>query len=418
MTKVTRDFSVYVGIDWANDKHDVCIQQANSDTRKFKIIKHSANSINDWIISLHKQYKGQIAVAVELSKGPIVYALQKYKFVTIHPVNPSMLAQYRKAFSPSGAKDDPTDAELALDLMLNYPKKIKALNMESEPVRKLTYLVEQRRRLVEDRRRFSNRLINTLKQYYPHLLDWFSHRGSGMFCDFITRWPNLQKLKRARANTLRKFFHAYPGRTASCTEQRLILINQAEPLTLDNAVIESHQLLAVALANQMLVVVEAIKIFDKEIRMLFETLPDAELYKSLPGTGPCLAPRLLVAMGENRNRFTSASEIQMYAGIAPVTERSGQKCWVHWRYQCSKFNRQSFIEWAAKSVHQSYWAGLYYRQQRSKGNTHQSSVRSLAFKWIRILYRCWKVKKPYDESKYLKVLRDRNSPLLFKENTC
>lgn len=418
MTKFTRDFSVYVGIDWANDKHDLCIQQANSDTRKFKIIKHSANTINDWIISLHKQYKGQIAVAVELSKGPIVYALQKYKFVTIHPVNPSMLAQYRKAFSPSGAKDDPTDAELALDLMLNYPKKIKALKMESEPVRKLTYLVEQRRRLVEDRRRFSNRLINTLKQYYPHLLDWFSHRGSGMFCDFITRWPNLQKLKRARADTLRKFFHAYPGRTASCTEQRIVLINQAEPLTLDKAVIESHQLLAVALANQMLVVVEAIKVFDKEISTLFDTLPDAELYKSLPGTGPCLAPRLLVAMGENRSRFTSASEIQMSAGIAPVTERSGQKCWVHWRYQCSKFTRQSFIEWAAKSVHQSYWAGIYYQQQRSKGNTHQSSIRSLAFKWIRVLYRCWKTKEPYNESKYLKALRDRNSPLLFKEKAC
>ncbi|MDX2368304.1 MAG: IS110-like element ISCps5 family transposase [Colwellia sp.] len=418
MAKFNGNYSVYVGIDWANDKHDLCIQQANSDIRKFKVIKHSANTINDWIISLHKQYKGQIAVAVELSKGPIVYALQKYKFVTIHPVNPSMLAQYRKAFSPSGAKDDPTDAELALDLMLNYPKKIKALKMESEPVRKLTYLVEQRRRLVEDRRRFSNRLINTLKQYYPHLLDWFSHRGSGMFCDFITRWPNLQKLKRARADTLRKFFHAYPGRTASCTEQRLVLINKAEPLTLDNAVIESHQLLAVALANQMLVVVEAIKIFDKEISVLFETLPDAELYKSLPGTWPCLAPRLLVAMGENRSRFTSASEIQISAGIAPVTERSGQKCWVHWRYQCSKFVRQSFIEWAAKSVHQSYWAGIYYQQQRSKGNTHQSSVRSLAFKWIRILYRCWKTKEPYDESKYLKALRDRNSPLLFKEKAC
>jgi transposase len=90
----------------------------------------------------------------------------------------------------------------------------------------------------------------------------------------------------------------------------------------------------------LLVAVKVIKVFDREISALFETLPDAELYKSLPGTGPCLAPRLLVAMGENRSRFNSASEIQMYTGIAPVTERSGQKCWVHWRYQCSKLNRQ------------------------------------------------------------------------------
>lgn len=329
-----------------------------------------------------------------------------------------MLATYRKTFSPSGAKDDPTDAELALDLMVNYPNKIKALKMENEPVRKLIYLVEQRRRLVEDRRRFSNRLINTLKQYYPHLLDWFSHRGSGLFCDFITRWPNLQKLKRARPETLRKFFTSHKGRSSTYTEQRIQSISEAEHLTLDRAVIDSHQLLAVALAKQMLVAVEMIKVFDREISDLFETLPDAEIYKSLPGTGPCLVPRLLVAMGENRSRFNSASEIQKYSGIAPVTERSGQKSWVHWRYQCSKFNRQSFIEWAAKSVHQSYWAGIYYQQQRGKGNTHQSSVRSLAFKWIRILYRCWKTKVAYSEAKYLKALKERNSPLLFKEKAC
>jgi hypothetical protein len=134
--------------------------------------------------------------------------------------------------------------------------------------------------------------------------------------------------------------------------------------------------------------------------------------KSLPGTGPCLAPRILAALGDDRSRFTSAQEIQNYAGLSPVTERSGQKCWVHWRWQCSKFIRQSFIEWSAKSVGVSYWAGLYYNQQRAKGKSHQSAVRALAFKWVRIVFRCWKTKVPYDESKYLKALKERNSPLL------
>jgi len=125
-----------------------------------------------------------------------------------------------------------------------------------------------------------------------------------------------------------------------------------------------------------------------------------------------MAPRLLVALGENRDRFDHASQVQMYAGVAPVTVRSGQKEWVHWRWQCSKFLRQSFIEWTSKTVYSSYWAGLYYRQQRKKGNSHQSTIRSLAFKWIRILFRCWKTRKPYSEAKYLKSLRDRKSPLL------
>tara|TARA_R110002060_G_scaffold29939_2_gene40383 strand:+ start:2218 stop:2649 length:432 start_codon:yes stop_codon:yes gene_type:complete len=138
----------------------------------------------------------------------------------------------------------------------------------------------------------------------------------------------------------------------------------------------------------------------------------AELFKSLPGNGPCLAPRLLAALGDDRARFTSAQEIQNYAGLSPVTERGGQKCWVYWRWQCSKYIRQSFIEWSAKRVLVSYWTGLYYNQHRAKVKSHQSAVRALAFKWVCIVFRCWKTKVPYDESKYLKAVKERNSPLL------
>ena len=88
------------------------------------------------------------------------------------------------------------------------------------------------------------------------------------------------------------------------------------------------------------------------------------------------------------------------------------KSWIHWRWQCPTFLRQTFVEWAAQTINKSYWAGLFYHQQRAKGCTHQATLRALAFKWIRILYRCWKTRTPYDEAKYLKALKDRGSPLL------
>lgn len=277
------------------------------------------------------------------------------------------------------------------------------------------YLVEQRRRLVEDKRRFSNRLIYALKQYYPLLLELFSHRDTDLFCQFINRWPSLQKLKRARPETISKFFKASSGRSVPLIEKRIALIAQAQYITNDLAVIESHQLLAMAVTSQIMVTIKAIKVFDDEINQLFHTLPDAPLFESLPSAGICMAPRLMAAFGENRDRFESASQVQMYAGVAPVTVRSGQKQWVHWRWQCSTFLRQSLVEWASKTVYSSYWAGLYYTQQRQKGNSHQSAIRALAFKWIRIIFRCWKTRKPYSESKYLKSLRDRKSPLLLLE---
>ena len=80
-------------------------------------------------------------------------------------------------------------------------------------------------------------------------------------------------------------------------------------------------------------------------------------------------------------------------------ERSGQKTWIHWRWQCSTFLRQTFVEWAAQTINKSYWAGLFYAQQRAKGCSYQAAVRALAFKWIRILYRCWTTRTPYDEAK-------------------
>jgi transposase len=406
------EFKAFVGLDWADKKHDICIQAAESSEREFYQIQHTVDDIEQWAYSLRARFNGRIAVAVELSKGPIVYALQQFDFITIFPVNPTTLARYRNTFTLSAAKDDPTDAEFALELMLRYPDKVLPLTPQSENMRKLTYLVRSRRKLVEDRRRLANRLIATLKQYYPQVLDWFSHKNTQLFCDFILRWPSLQELKKARKQSIVKLFKSSSGRTSPLIEKRLQAIKSARPLTEDRAVISAHRLEAMALAAQMLAIIHAIKVFDVEILSTFKALPDCPIFSGLPGAGPCLAPRLLVAFGEDRSRYKSAAEIQQYAGIAPVTERSGKRSWIHWRWQCSKFLRQTFVEWSAKTVSQSYWAGVYYQNQRDKGKSHQAAVRSLAFKWIRILYACWQSKTPYNETRYLNQLRERSSPII------
>jgi transposase len=206
-------------------------------------------------------------------------------------------------------------------------------------------------------------------------------------------------------------------RRAHVLEARLSSIKAASPLTLDEAVITPHRLQALVLVELLRVTLAAIKRFDEAIAELAPQHPDYALFSPLPGAGPSLAPRLLVAFGEQRDRFKNAAEVQNYAGIAPVTERSGKKHWVHWRWQCPSFLRQTFVEWAAQTINKSYWAGLYYRQQRDKGCSHQAAVRALAFKWIRILYRCWQTKTPYNEALYLKALKRRGSPLLSQVET-
>lgn len=411
-TETNLSFTAFIGIDWADRKHDICLQAANSNRREFDVIPHKVDDIDIWARSLFERFGGPIAIALELSKGPIVYALQKYDFFVLFPINPSTLAKYREAFTPSGAKDDPTDAEFALDLIRRHPDRFKPLNPQSVEMRTLLSLVEQRRSLVNDRVRITNRLRNALKQYYPHPLEWFDRIDTLLFCDFIERWPTLAQIKRARSTTVEKFFRERNMRFNNVLETRLKQIKSSSPLTLDVAVITPHRLQSLVLVDLLRVTLSAIKRFDEEIAQLAPKHPDYALFSALPGAGPSLAPRLLVAFGEQRERFQNAAQLQQYAGVAPVTERSGNKHWVHWRWQCPTFLRQTFIEWAAQTINKSFWAGAYYRQQREKGNTYQAAVRALAFKWIRILYRCWKTRTPYDESVYLKALERRNSTLL------
>jgi hypothetical protein len=273
-------------------------------------------------------------------------------------------------------------------------------------------LVELRRSLVQDRTRITNRMTSALKLYFPQVLGRFRDKEASIFADFLERWPTLEGARRARPDTLRAFFHAHNVRRTATIERRIEAIRTEQSLHHDTAVIEPNRLLVDALLAQLRAVSKAIERFDAEIADLAPQLPDYKLFASLPGAGPTLAPRLLVAFGERRQRFPDAASLQKLAGIAPVTERSGKKSWVHWRYACPKFLRQTFVEWVAQTIPRSYWAKAFYQSHRARGSRHQAALRALAFKWIRILHRCWRDRVPYDEAKYLLALQKRRAPLL------
>ena len=185
-----QEFAAFIGIDWADTKHDICLQAAESSQREFSVLPHRPKEIDEWAGSLRRRFHGnRVAVCIETSRGALVYALQKYDFIVLFPINPATLAKYRQAFKPSRAKADPTDAQIALEILLGHRDKLKALQPQSPAVRELAMLLEERRQVVDDQRRIINRLISNLKHYYPLAHDWFEDKGTILFCDFLTRWP-------------------------------------------------------------------------------------------------------------------------------------------------------------------------------------------------------------------------------------
>jgi transposase len=391
-----------VAIDWADQKHDIAILPAGAAAPEHLQVEHRPPILAQWIAGLRQRFGGQpVAVAIEQKRGALIHALMGHEFLQIYPINPATLASLRKAFHTSGAKDDPLDRDLLLELLQKHRERLRLWEPDDVETRTLTLLVEDRRQAVNERTRLGEQLLATLKSYFPAMIELAGPElVSRLACQLICKWPDFQSLRGAKASSVRAFFYAHNFRRPDQLEARLAALKVAVPLCSDAAVISAGRLKALRLARAILALLPAIKEYDKQIGGLFAAHPDAVIFQSLPGAGPALAPRLLAVFGSRRDRWSNSTEVATYTGIAPVIERSGKRCVVHWRWACPKFVRQSLHEFAASSLLFCDWAKSFYHSQRERGKTHHSAVRALAFKWIRILFRCWKDRSPYDLAKY------------------
>jgi transposase len=395
-------FAAFIGIDWADEEHAVCV--LNGPRLRREVLPHTPEAIAAWAAGLARDFHNQpVAVMVEQSRGALLSALTQYPQLVLFPINPKQAARYREALVHSGKKDDPTDAECLARFVREHHPQLRAWKPADTLTRQLAQLVELRRKAVESRKQITQQCIARLKQYFPLALEL----GDALYLAVVERWPTQQALARANPATLRKFFAQHGRRNEDQVNELIARLRAATPLTTDRAIIEPNALAMKFLVQELRVLEAAIAEFDAAVAECFAAHPDAELFRSPPGAGAALAPRLLVAFGTDRSRFASAEEVQAYSGIAPVTKRSGKSCHVTKRYFCNKFLRQTFHEFADHARKWSTWSKAFYEHLRARGHRHHAAVRSLAFKWIRILFRCWKNRQSYDEARYLKQLQTK-----------
>jgi transposase len=402
-----------VGLDWADQQHLICLQANDSEQFESRRLEQKPDALHESIAQLRVRFPdGPVGIAIEQSRGAVIHALMMYDFLQLYPINPKALARYREAFRVSGAKDDPSDAELLMDLLRLHRSRLRAWLPNSVDTRRLQILAEYRRKLVNNRVRHTNRITSLLKMYFPQALDWAGDLTTIQSCDFLQRWPTLTAVQQADLDQLRQFYFQHRCRNRPLIEARLKQVSSARALTTDPAIVESLSLAVQADAAHVRPILDGIARFDQIIAQQFAIHPEHDLFASFPGAGPVYAPRLLVIFGQDRSRWNSTADFLSHSGIAPVTKKSGNSCSVHRRLACSNFIRQTFHEFAAQSIRYSNWARAYYDQMRGRGLKHPAAARALAFKWIRIIYRCWMSRTPYNEQIYLASLRAKHSPLL------
>jgi transposase len=411
MQTIAAEFAAYVGIDWADKMHAVALLPAGETKEEHGELAQTPEAIDAWATRLRERFGGRrVAVLLEQSKGALIYALMKYDFLVLYPVNPKQVARFREVLAPSGSKDDPFDAHVALRLLVAHGDQLRAWRPDDAQTRLIGILAEDRRRLVEQRTRLSNQLQTRLKQVFPLALEVLGSLTTDLAAEFLSRWSSFDELRRAAPEDIAALYRAH-GLGQAKIEERLQRIAAAMPLTTDAALVVGGRLLIRTLAMQLAALAEPLREYDRQLAEHMQQHPDAAIFRSFPGAGDALAPRLLAAFGADRDRLQEAHEMQDLSGISPVTRRSGRTTSVRRRWACNKFLRQTFQEFAQHSLAKSAWAKAYYKMQRERGKKHHAAVRALAFKWIRILFRCWKNRAPYDELAYCGRLLQRRSPL-------
>ena len=282
-------YAAAIGIDWADQKHDVSLLdlEDSDPAAVHSVIESTPKALMAWVRSLQQRFGGnRIAVAVEQKRGPLIHFLSAFEFIDVYPVPTVALKKLREALYPSGSKSDPNDSQLALDLLTKHTDRLRLMKPESAEIRELAALCEDRRRLVDERTAKLQALRDACKGYFPLIVELFDFQ-SPVLCRFLLRWGTLEKLQRAKPATLRKFFYANRCR-GDVIERRLAAIKNAAALTEDPGVVNPLRRRVEVLSKQIIALFEAIAPYEERIGELFEALPSAAVFKSLPGAGEAM----------------------------------------------------------------------------------------------------------------------------------
>ena len=402
---------VYIGIDWSQNKHDLCfLNQAGARLAQLTVAHTTAGF---WQIDALRKKLGvaieACQIGLETAHNILLDFLWDQGYDQVYVLHPKMVKGSRGRFGSSAARNDTSDALLIADILRTDQGRLRARQPDRSLTRQIRTRVKYTQFLTTEIVRLTNRQRAVLLRYYPVVLDLFSGLHTLIGQHFIREYPVPQAAARLGRDEFKNFLkrHRYPKR------RRLpgILAQLQQPYPEAAAgVIEACFPEAQSLAGMLLEMISAKKQMLKELQQLFSQHPDHKIYASLPGTGAFLQPALLSKFGDDRARLPTAGRVQALAGTSPVTISSGKRHRVQFRHSCDHEFRHIAQQWAKSSLRSSVWANAYYVSLRPHCESESHAFRCLANRWLAILWRLWQAGQPYDEAYHLHQRTLRSQP--------
>jgi transposase len=383
----------YAGFDWAKDHHKTVIVDRQAQIVAELDFDHSAEGWARWREQI-RAYPA-LAVAIETNQGAAVEQLLQ-SAVTVYPINPRSAKAYRQRKTATSNKTDHLDAWSLADALRVDGHAWRPLQPLDPIIQELRLLCRDELHLIGQRTELVNQLQQALSEYYPAALKAFDDWTLPSSWKFLERFPTPEALTKAGRRNWESFLHSRRLYRPQTHTQRLECFAQASQFCGSPAVTRAKSLLALSLVKLLVLLEKQLQEYRKQIEKLFASHPDHDLFGSLPGAGPKLAPRLLSELGDDRTLFSDPESLQCYAGTAPVSFQSGQVHRVYLRRQCNKYLRCAVHLWADLSRRWCQWAQVYYQQLRQRGKSHAQAVRCLGHRWLKIIWKMWQTRTAYD----------------------
>lgn len=387
---------VYVGLDWAAVVHAVCVMSATGKVLAQFTIEHTAEGIATLLRRLARYGDPTtVQVGIERPNGRLVDLLLEAGHPVI-PVSPNAIKTWREGEVLSGAKSDAGDAMVIAEYLRLRHHRLHPVQPYSSETKALRTVVRTRDDIVEMRVAATNQLSALLDAFWPGAKEIFADVESPISLAFLRRYPTAAAAAHLGEKRLTGFLtkHGYSGRRPA--NQLLARLRSAPEGTTDPVLTEAVHDAVLALVTVLEALNTAGKNLDRSVVAHLGEHPDAAIFTSLPRSGQINAAQVLAEWGDSRAAYEDPDAVAALAGVTPVTKASGKQHAVHFRWACNKRFRRAITTFADNSRHDSPWAASIYAQARARGHDHPHAVRILARAWIRVIYRCWHQRTPYD----------------------
>ena len=322
---------IFVGVDWAEAHHDVHVEDETGRRLAGGRLAEGVDGVARFhdLVGNHVNEPEGVVIGIETDRGLFVAALLAAGY-QVFAVNPMSTSRYRDRHSTSGAKSDPGDAKVLADMVRTDRHNHRPVSADSQIVQAIKILARAHQSMIWSRGRQTNGLRSTLREFYPAALAAFDDLTSGDALEVLRAAPTPELgrgLSRSKiAAALRR------GGRQRRVEERAGEIQNAlrAPQLAAPAAISTAMGVSVSASVAVIAAMSAqIAELARELEAGFESHPDAEVVRSLPGLGTILGARVLGEFGDEPNRYDSAKSRKNYAGTSPITRASGTKgsCW-------------------------------------------------------------------------------------------